>query len=672
MLHHIVYKHLEHGVYSGKEGVQPTATSFEDEARLGPWNKIIGPRIFSEGHINSSLCYLRRSTSPEAVLIRREPYMAEGGRKTSFAHALIGPKDLLTPERALGAWRWKWEGAIIPQQKILPGARLPQIAPDDFEAGADAGWAELRDAAKNEIADPWQGPSVKRKMFVIFTNDSHDLAIRLLTRLILSFGSSEFIEDGFSTFETKYIGADGLPQFVFAAQPTSSGRSNDRIVIDLRRGKIPRGDTIKDQLEAAVGWLTTDTEQQTKAPKKVWFEPAPNRRQAQLPAAGQAAGSPRDAGPGKQDGSKWFQRSQVPDPNSGEADPELAGPDEVPARLGLVPLTGEADALQATVNPTGHAPTKAHDGHDTSTIDDSIIAGNAATRPGAPEVDHDPARPNDDLLRRSAAPQNPNPESRGGQDNDRPAGVVTAGPQFPSGPSTPASHAHPGGEAPAGNTAGAPPPGVPPVASPLAAALDALNPGKIAAEFRAKLGLMLLQARDDERGPVRKQLFSQEFHEQMRLLEELERRSHGDAGVAELIATIDSLCAFAFAEFHSDDPGQQERGRITRGRYFMLLMGMHASGRAWPPLLNSIGAQINPIPREWEPGLGELAITRIIKVNGFNWEREPESAEPEAAPQPQPAPAGRPDFHVAMFYAAIAAALVAVLAIISYLSGGGL
>lgn len=225
----------------GGTGFCPMASSLDADT-LVPWDRLLAPRAQSEGHPHASICYLRDSGQQWAAVIYRSSYA--DGRRVPFAHALIGPEDVLIPERAVASLAWNWTGALTPWRVPVARENVRAIPAGYYTDWADERWAALHAKASGSDGS---GPAARRdgnhtremswdrdaEKILVMIDQEKDLAVRLLASLIVKAGSAAIIGDGFATHEESYIDETGLPRLVFATHPQTSGRSPDRRVVRL-------------------------------------------------------------------------------------------------------------------------------------------------------------------------------------------------------------------------------------------------------------------------------------------------------------------------------------------------------------------------------------------------------------------------------------------------------
>lgn len=245
----------------GQEGVGPVASSLDNKdgnKDLRGWNDKLHTLAQGEGHPYSSLCYL--TSHERTVLIYRA--IDKSGRRSSFAHVLIGSPEVLTPRRALGSWRWTWPDARKPGAAIEP--ELPRIQASDFIRSADAGWKGLLGEDAGEPPGLWLlmdqlfgphkiTPDLGNHKFAIIVDESGDyyLPVLLLSRTISNLGSSAFLRDGgFSLHEPKYDESQyRLPRFVFATKPqVQPMHRRGRIVIRLDGAATGADEAVKSRV----------------------------------------------------------------------------------------------------------------------------------------------------------------------------------------------------------------------------------------------------------------------------------------------------------------------------------------------------------------------------------------------------------------------------------------
>jgi hypothetical protein len=236
-----------------KEGVGPIATSLDHE-KLVSWDKSLETAAQSEGHPYSSLCYLT-SYERNALLYRA---VDTSGRNSSFAHVLIGSRDVLTPERALGSWLWTWPGAMKPGDRI-ESDMLRRVKADDFTEAASEGWDALRNEDKeipgftalmDDLFGPREVADLGGKKFVIIIDGSDSyFPVRVLSRIILSLDPS-VIDSGFSIHQPQYDDSiPELPRFVFATKPQVQPLSKvSRTQIKLDAAAAQRDDKVKERV----------------------------------------------------------------------------------------------------------------------------------------------------------------------------------------------------------------------------------------------------------------------------------------------------------------------------------------------------------------------------------------------------------------------------------------
>jgi hypothetical protein len=226
----------------GRDGVGPIAASM-DQGRLADWHSILMTHIFADPRYDhASICFLvagRRS----ALLYRTTSHR---NRSSAFAHVLVGDRDLLSAETALGSWQWRWPGAIGPRaldEGLSP--ELPPVNPDGLIQEASAEWRRLLAVARETpglnllIADMLGKPGqvhLQDRKFAIIASEAErgDLRIRLLAGLLSLLGGG-FLDAGFSTHETRYDDSQaGLPRLVFASSAqVTRGFPITRHVVDL-------------------------------------------------------------------------------------------------------------------------------------------------------------------------------------------------------------------------------------------------------------------------------------------------------------------------------------------------------------------------------------------------------------------------------------------------------
>jgi hypothetical protein len=248
-----------------KPGVALAASSLSpDDDELRYWNQEIAVRI-SADHPYPSLCY-RVGKNGRAALMHRT--CEQANKQLEFVHVLIGSSKILTPDLALGSFRWNWPDAIrsrdLFMSKLLDkvfGASL-----DGFLRTARAEYADLirnsQDlAAVNQLivdafkyGGPDNGPlqpsskeflSLGTRKFLVLTDENGTLAVHILAGLISALESYDFIGDGFSTHEKEYDAQTTLPRWVFATSwNTTSSFPVGRRKVDLQGIEVkPREST---------------------------------------------------------------------------------------------------------------------------------------------------------------------------------------------------------------------------------------------------------------------------------------------------------------------------------------------------------------------------------------------------------------------------------------------
>src|SRR5262249_326582 len=124
----------------GAEGVYLARASLARED-YEYWNGQLYPLVAIRRQTDT-LCYLVPEKQDRAALMYRTSGVA--GRGEAVLHVPIGPRQELTPKRALGSLKWDWDGA-----KKQPGLGEKALRKVDganlasFLTQAQAGWAEV-------------------------------------------------------------------------------------------------------------------------------------------------------------------------------------------------------------------------------------------------------------------------------------------------------------------------------------------------------------------------------------------------------------------------------------------------------------------------------------------------------------------------------------------------
>ena len=167
-----------------------------------------------------------------AVLIFRQVVATH--RRTTRAHVLIGPSDVMTPDAAVAMWYWPWSMGSVAGHGNSDGV-LPGVT-----------YAVFREKAKAVTAS-WQPaltPATHR-LLVELVCSSQPLAVKVHPMMrgdllaAVAQQAPALLLDGFSVHETRYDDAQrGLPRLCFLTEEQPrSGFGLRRRLIDLDRAE---------------------------------------------------------------------------------------------------------------------------------------------------------------------------------------------------------------------------------------------------------------------------------------------------------------------------------------------------------------------------------------------------------------------------------------------------